>query len=349
MHGNEPSLTSAEPEAILRLSGVSFAHGGQTVLHGIDLALVAGTLTTLLGPSGSGKTTLLRIIAGHLQPAPGTVWLGGQNATHFPPEERGLGMVHQHLALFPHLSARRNVSFGLEVRGMPRREACSRADATLDLVGLEVTARDRLPDTLSGGQKQRVAIGRALAFGPKLLLLDEPFTALDRQLRQQMRGELKRIQRESSVTTLLVTHDQEEALGLSESIIALRDGRVVQQGAPAELYQRPRDPWLAGFLGDANLVTTGFFTRSQPGEVLLVRPEELLPGTRRDHGDGDCPLIGQAHSVSFRGASCLVTFEADGLFWKMLVPGENSPRVGDRIEAILPATAGWNISRGCRP
>lgn len=330
---------------MLRLSGVKFARGSTPILHGIDLDLNPGTLTTLLGPSGSGKTTLLQIIAGHLSPACGTVWIHGRDATRLPPEQRGLGMVHQHLALFPHLSALRNVSFGLEVRGVPKPKAIDKAQATLDLVGLETEASWRLPHTLSGGQRQRVALARALAFDPALLLLDEPFNAMDRHLRDLMRQELKRIQRQSGVTTLLVTHDQEEALGLSDQIVALRQGQIAQTGTPADLYQRPRDPWLAGFLGEANLVPGGGLLGGQPGETLLVRPEWIRLGSADPENSRS--LRGLVESVTFQGAHGLVRFQARGLTWKILMPGNQAPNPGEMLEAYLPAGSAWNIYQEC--
>lgn len=345
MNGNGPSWTRSEPPSMLRLSGVGFKRASTAILHGIDLDLSPGTLTTLLGPSGSGKTTVLQIIAGHLTPVCGTVWIQGRDATRLPPEQRGLGMVHQHLALFPHLSALRNVSFGLEVRGVPKAKAIDKAQATLDLVGLENEASWRLPHTLSGGQRQRVALARALAFDPTLLLLDEPFNALDRHLRDLMRQELKRIQRQSGVTTLLVTHDQEEALGLSDQIVALCQGQVAQAGTPADLYQRPRDPWLAGFLGEANLIPGGGPLGGQPGETLLVRPEWIRLGSVGP--ENSRALRGPVESATFQGSHCLVRFQAMGLTWKILVPGMQAPKPGETLEAHLSAGGAWNIHQGC--
>lgn len=332
---------------MLRVEGVSFAHAARPVLREVSLHLPVGSFTTLLGPSGSGKTTLLQIIAGHVRPASGSVWLEGRDATGLPPEKRGLGLVHQHLALFPHLSVERNVSFGLEVRGVGKVQALRQAHGVLELVALEPELWRRMPCQLSGGQQQRVAIARALAFQPRVLLLDEPFTALDRSLRLQMRGELQRIRQASGVTTLLVTHDQEEAMAVSDTVAVLREGRLVQSGTPGDLYQRPRDAWLAGFLGEANLITTGRFRGASAGELLLVRPEELR--WQVDPGPGDHPLRGPVRSVSFQGAHSLVSFEAEGQVWKILLPGEKTPRVGENLRAVLPACAGWNVTRGQRP
>ncbi|MFM8932329.1 MAG: ABC transporter ATP-binding protein, partial [Gemmataceae bacterium] len=236
MNGSAPCSAAEDAPPLLRLEGVSFSYGPREVLHAISLGLQGGAFTSLLGPSGSGKTTLLQILAGHWKPSRGKVLVDGADATHQPPEARGLGLVHQHLALFPHLTVERNVSFGLEVRGVPLARALEKARATLELVALPADTWRRPPDRLSGGQRQRVAIARALAFGPRALLLDEPFTALDRGLRQRLGAELRRIQRETGVTTLLVTHDQQEALALSDTLVVLREGRLVQAGPPAELY-----------------------------------------------------------------------------------------------------------------
>ena len=343
MYGSAPFLNSDEPGAVLRLEGISFAHGPLRVVDDFSLSLGAGSLTTLLGPSGSGKTTLLQLICGHLTPLSGKIWIGGVAAEGLALEKRGLGVVHQQPGLFPHLSAVRNVSFGLEVRGTGLGEAVRVAEGMLAMTGLEAGAFGRYPHQLSGGQQQRVALARALAFRPGLLLLDEPFNGLDRELRQQMRAELKRIQRECGITTLLVTHDQEEALALSDTVVAMNHGRLVQAGPPSELYRRPRDAWLAGFLGEANLVTVGGYLGGLAGELLLVRPEELqadpLPGADGHH------LKGVVEAVAFYGATCLASFRADGLVWKILVAGEKTPCVGQEIAALLPAGAGWNVTR----
>jgi ABC-type Fe3+/spermidine/putrescine transport system ATPase subunit len=276
----------------------SFARAARAALEEVSLELPAGSLFALLGGSGSGKTTLLRVIGGYLSPARGQVILNGRDVTALPPERRNVGMVFQSYALFPHLSARRNVSFGLEVRGMPRAERHRRVEEALDRVGLPVDARDRRPAALSGGQQQRVALARALVIEPDLLLLDEPLANLDRRLRDQVRGELRQLQRRTGVTTLLVTHDPEEALALADRAGVMASGRLLQAGTPQDLYERPCCPYVARLVGDANLlvveqaapdgltVAGGLriapvpegLGRAVPGDVILVRPGAVRLG-----------------------------------------------------------------------
>lgn len=260
----------------------------------MTLEIPAGSFFALLGASGSGKTTLLKLLGGYLLPGQGRILVGGQDVTTLPPERRQMGMVFQSYALFPHLSARGNVAFGLEVRGLPRAERVRRVEEVLDRVALPPDLRDRKPAALSGGQQQRVALARALVIDPDLLLLDEPLANLDRQLRQQVRGELRALQRRTGVTTLLVTHDQEEALALADCIGIMAHGRLLQVGTPQDVYQRPCCPYVARLLGEANLLTVDQVSAEQivlsglplapapatlrtatPGDVVLVRPEQV--------------------------------------------------------------------------
>ncbi|HWG42012.1 MAG TPA: ABC transporter ATP-binding protein, partial [Gemmataceae bacterium] len=252
----------------LTLQGVGFAFGKTPVLSGISLQLAPGTFFSLLGPSGGGKTTLLKLIGGYLRPTIGDIFLGERNVTTLPPERRDIGMVFQNYALFPHLTARENVSFGLEMRRIPRLEREQRVESMLDRVGLTAAERGRRPAQLSGGQQQRVALARALVLAPNLLLLDEPLANLDRHLREQLRGELKALQRDSGVTALLVTHDRDEALTLADRVGVLAGGRLLQEGDPQEVYQRPRCPFAARLLGDANLFTV----------EAIVSPQVRLEG-----------------------------------------------------------------------
>ncbi|HRI53779.1 MAG TPA: ABC transporter ATP-binding protein, partial [Pseudomonadota bacterium] len=223
-------------------------------MDGVSLELPAGAFFCLLGPSGCGKTTLLRLLGGYLQPDAGRVFIGDEELTNAPPERRGIGMVFQSYALFPHLSARDNVAFGLQARRVPRAARAQRVEEMLDRVGLSAAERDRRPRELSGGQQQRVALARALVIAPRLLLLDEPFANLDRHLRERLRGELKELQRRTGVTTLLVTHDQDEALSLADQVGLMLNGRLLQVDTPQRLYQYPRTPFAARFVGAANLL-----------------------------------------------------------------------------------------------
>ncbi|WP_283178957.1 ABC transporter ATP-binding protein [Gemmobacter sp. 24YEA27] len=257
----------------VKLTGIAKSYGGSPVLTDITVDFPSGSFTSLLGPSGSGKTTLLRIIAGFITPEAGQVTIGGEDVTRIPVWARNIGMVFQSYALFPHMSVRDNVAFGLGRRGVKGAEAKRRVDEALEMVRLPGFA-ERLPKQLSGGQQQRVAMARAIVTGPKVLLLDEPLSALDRRLRQEMQVELLSLQREIGVTTIFVTHDQEEALTLSDQVAILDRGRIVQMGAPAAIYERPATRFAAEFLGDAN-----FFTgRVEGGAITVAAHRITAPG-----------------------------------------------------------------------
>ena len=234
--------------ADLRIDGVAKQYAGRTVLHDMSLELARGEFLSLLGPSGCGKTTLLRIIAGFESPDHGRVFVGGQDITALPASQRRLGMVFQAYSLFPNMTAADNVRFGLRVRRLAAAEQQQRVGAMLELVGLSSHA-DKYPHQLSGGQQQRVALARALAIQPALLLLDEPLSALDAKVRVQLREEIRRIQRDTGVTTVFVTHDQEEALSISDRVAVMHEGRLVQVGAPAAIYQEPAHAFVAQFIG----------------------------------------------------------------------------------------------------
>src|SRR5438067_259830 len=218
------------PQDAVRLEDLTFGYGPTPVVRGVSLAVPPGRLLTLLGPSGCGKTTLLKLVGGYLTPSAGRVVLRQRDVTHLPPEARNAGMVFQNYALFPHLTARQNVAFGLEVHGIARAERDRRVDAMLDRVGLSAAERDRRPAALSGGQQQRVALARALVIEPDVLLLDEPLANLDARLRHDVRGELRRLQKLSALTTIMVTHDQDEAMSVGDRLAVMNAGRVQQVG-----------------------------------------------------------------------------------------------------------------------
>jgi ABC-type Fe3+/spermidine/putrescine transport system ATPase subunit len=243
----------ASPATLLEVRGVSKCFGPRDVLKGICLNIASGEFLTLLGESGSGKTTLLRLIAGFEQPTAGEIWMGGERLDTLPPYKRRVNTVFQHYALFPHLSVRDNVAYGLRVKNTPANEIGGRVDEALRMVKMEEFASSR-PSKLSGGQQQRVALARALVNRPQLLLLDEPLSALDANLRKQMQSELKSLQRELGITFLFVTHDQEEAMALSDRIALLRDGALEQVAAAREIYAHPATAYTAQFIGQTNLL-----------------------------------------------------------------------------------------------
>ena len=235
----------------IEVTGIDKRFGGFVALHDVSLTIPTGQLTALLGPSGGGKSTLLRIIAGLEHPDAGTVVIEGQDATHLPPQRRNVGFVFQHYAAFKHLSVARNVAFGLEIRKRPKAEIKARVDELLHLVHLEQFA-DRKPSQLSGGQRQRMALARALAVEPTVLLLDEPFGALDANVRKELRDWLRRLHDEVPVTTVFVTHDQEEALELADRVVVMSNGKIEQVGTPDEVYETPATPFVYEFLGHVN-------------------------------------------------------------------------------------------------
>lgn len=328
--GTAPS--SAVTEAI-RLEGVSFGYGNGHVVDDVSLAVPAGAFVTLLGPSGCGKTTLLRLLGGYLTPERGQIFLQGREVTALPPNLRQIGMVFQSYALFPHLTVRQNVAFGLEVRGRPTAEVRQQVDAVLERVGLTGVERDRFPAQLSGGQQQRVALARALAFGPPLLLLDEPLASLDRHLREQVRAELCRIHRQSAVTTVMVTHDQDEALASSDIVGVMQSGRLLQVGPPRELYDRPRSAFVARFLGDANLIE-GSRLGMKTSSLVLIRPEQVRIGT-------DWP--GRVTAVAYHGPDLVAEVECRGFDLRIRTRALNELAVGQAISLDLPHEHLWEI------
>lgn len=250
---NSPQQTANSGGVLLEVRGIAKRFGSFDVLKNISLNIASGEFLTLLGESGSGKTTLLRLIAGFEQPSAGEIWMNGERLDALPPHRRRVNTVFQNYALFPHLNARENVAYGLRVKNVPPNEISCRVEEALRMVKMQDFAGVR-PSKLSGGQQQRVALARALINRPQLLLLDEPLSALDANLRKQMQSELKLLQREIGITFLFVTHDQEEAMALSDRIALLRDGALEQIASPREIYVRPATAYTAQFIGQTNLL-----------------------------------------------------------------------------------------------
>jgi len=275
-------------DILVRLQGVRKRYGGVEALGGVDLEIRRGEFFSLLGPSGCGKTTLLRLLAGFETPDAGRIEIGGKDMSGVPPYERPVNTVFQNYALFPHMTVAGNIGFGLRMKGLPREEIRKRVAWALELVDL-VGLEDRYPRELSGGQKQRVALARALVLEPEVLLLDEPLSALDLKLRQELRVELMQLQRRLGTTFIFVTHDQEEALVMSDRIAVMRAGRIEQVGLPDEVYERPRNLFVADFLGRSNFLPArphplgaetplGPLRLRAPLEregLLVIRPEKI--------------------------------------------------------------------------
>jgi sulfate transport system ATP-binding protein len=320
----------------IRAVNVTKRFGNFVALNNVSVEIPTGSLTALLGPSGGGKSTLLRIIAGLEQPDAGKVEIAGEDSTRLPPQRRNVGFVFQHYAAFKHMTVRRNVAFGLEIRKRPKDEIRTRVDELLKLVHLEQFA-DRLPSQLSGGQRQRMALARALAVEPAVMLLDEPFGALDAKVRKELRDWLRRLHDEVHVTTVFVTHDQEEAMDVADEIVVINDGIVEQVGTPDELYDRPANDFVMSFLGP--VTTLG---------GKLVRPHDLEVFTGPEPGTVPAKVI----RLVRLGFEVRVDAVADGEeLWVQLTRGE-ADRLGlaagteVHLRAMeTPATQGVDTAR----
>jgi putative spermidine/putrescine transport system ATP-binding protein len=318
----ETTRTETRPSLEVRLENLTRRYGTTTALDGLSLTMAPGELVALLGPSGCGKTTALRLLAGLEEADSGRVLIGGKDVTNVPANRRDVGMVFQAYSLFPHMTALQNVMFGLQLHKVGSQERRERARQMLDLVGLAAHA-NKFAHQMSGGQQQRVALARALAIRPKVLLLDEPLSALDAKVRSRLRDEIRRVQLEVGITTLFVTHDQEEALAIADRVGVMQVGKLEQLGPPTEIYSRPATPFVAEFVGLTNRI---------PGQVragaVEVRGTEL-PLVQKDvptgpavalvrpeavsiTGDGDAssgPLMGTVIAVAFLGATSRVTVD----------------------------------------
>jgi iron(III) transport system ATP-binding protein len=291
--------------AAIELRNVSKRYGDVSAVHDVSFAIAASTLVTLLGPSGCGKTTLLRIIAGLELPTAGTIRIGDADVTRVPAADRDVSMVFQSYALFPHMSVEENVGYGLSVSGMSKAQARERTRAALTTVGL--TGLDqRLPSELSGGQQQRVAVARALVLEPSVLLFDEPLSNLDARLRRQMRDEIRDLQRRLGLTVVYVTHDQSEALAVSDRIIVMNKSVIAQEGAPRELYARPKDLFVARFMGEANQVR-GVLRRDDEsqGELTLGPVRLSVPHYGMADGEVDVAIRPEAITIRPVGTTAL--------------------------------------------
>jgi spermidine/putrescine transport system ATP-binding protein len=344
----------------IRIEGVSKRFGGHVAVDDVDLAIEQGEFFSILGPSGCGKTTTLRMLAGFEVPSEGRILLEGQPVEKVPPYERDVNMVFQSYALFDHLDIADNVAFGLKRRKVPKQEIEQRVRDALELVGLAERARARTNE-LSGGQRQRVALARALVNQPKVLLLDEPLGALDLKLRKQMQVELKQIQREVGITFVYVTHDQEEALSMSDRIAVMQQGRIAQCGPPEDIYEHPSGEFVAGFIGISNLlegtVEDGGTVRIATGDQLpvalpegvgagdtvniSVRPEKIA--VDEEVGDGMVALEGTIEARVYLGVMTQITVSlGDGAHLVALEQATYRARADDRWEPGMKVKLGWH-------
>lgn len=308
---------AAQGEGGSLMSGVTLDHvtkrfGLNKGVENVHIEIRSGEFFTFLGPSGCGKTTTLRMIAGFYFPTEGKIWFGDRDVTHVPPHKRNTGMVFQNYALFPHMTVFENVAFGLQVRKRPRQEIRERVERVQRLVRLEGYGERRI-DQLSGGQQQRVALARALVIEPQILLLDEPLSNLDAKLREETRFEIKRLQQELGITTIYVTHDQAEAMAMSDRIMVMRDGEVQQVGSPAEIYHQPVNRFVASFIGETNLLE-GTVEAIAGGEVQVRVGQDVLLTGRKENASPQCRLkIGATVTISIRPEAIREVAQESGL------------------------------------
>jgi putative spermidine/putrescine transport system ATP-binding protein len=328
--------------ALIEIRELSKSFGSVRAVSNISIEIDSGEFITLLGPSGSGKTTVLRMIAGFENPDDGVILLDGEDITDLPPFDRDINTVFQDYALFPHMTVQENVEYGLRTRGVPKVERANQAKVAIESVKLAHVA-ERLPHQLSGGQRQRIALARALVLRPKVLLLDEPLGALDRQLREEMQSELKRIQREAAITFVFVTHDQEEAMRMSDRIVVFNEGRIEQIGTPEEVYERPATKFVATFLGISNILE-GELVRKLNGDTtaLSIRPERiLLRPIGTPISSDESGIEGVVTEVAYLGANTVYLVQTDlghrisitMLNQALPVQGAR-PGTGDRVLAV---------------
>jgi putative spermidine/putrescine transport system ATP-binding protein len=353
---SEVILQDAAPD--LLLEGVSKAYGDVAAVDDISFEVRRGQFYSLLGPSGCGKTTTLRLVAGFERADAGRILLAREDITDTPPNRRRVNTVFQHYALFPHLTVEDNVSYGLRQRKLGRGEVAARLDEALRTVRLE-DLRGRYPRELSGGQQQRVALARALAGSPTLLLLDEPLSALDAKIRVELRSEIRRIQQQLGITTIYVTHDQEEALSISDRIVVMSAGNIEQIGTPFEIYNFPQTPFAASFVGHLNLlpvtvvdathadfnghiIELGQATKFEKGKHarLASRPEEFRLG----QAEGRNMIDGTVESVTFLGSIVRTRVDLGGAFVSVDLFNERQltlPQIGEKVTVSFPSHACW--------
>lgn len=325
--------------SFIEINNLRKSFGNTEVLHGLNLKIARGQLATLLGPSGCGKSTLLRAIAGLNSIDEGEIIIDGKRVDGLAPKDRGLGMVFQHYALFPNMNVLDNVKFGLEMKGVDKKTRDTEAKKMIDLVGL-TGKEEAYPANLSGGQQQRVALARSLVTKPDVLLLDEPLSALDAQIRVQLRGLIKSLQAELGITVILVTHDQEEAMSMSDYIFVMNQGHIVQEGSPTYIYRHPQSEFATRFIGDYNL-----FTKEEAAAMgaddhaeysyVAIRPEVLSL-----EAVGDAYVYeGKVIRTSMRGSIYRLYIELDGkkmLKLDQLNRSANMRRVGDKVTVYMP-------------
>lgn len=315
----------------LDLKGISKSYGNKTVVDNVDLSIGVGEFVCILGPSGCGKTTLLRILAGLIEPDFGEILLDGRDLAKVPARNRGFGIVFQSYSLFPNMTAFENIAYGLKVRRRPTEEIRNRVLELLDMIGLPGSG-SKLPDQLSGGEQQRIALARAIAVEPALLLLDEPLSALDVQVRVSLRRQIRALHNRLRIPTLMVTHDQEEAMEMADRIVCMNQGHIEQIGTPRDLYQSPSSPFVAGFIGSINLLPGSIAVRAlqknkmSTESLIGIRPESIRL-TEPSGAEGE--LIGSITAMSYLGGTLRIVIDVQG----------------HEVIAVIPPDATWQVGK----
>ena len=325
----------------VKLENLSYYYKDKKAVDDISLSLHSGKFLTILGPSGCGKTTVLKLIGGYLSPAKGSIFIDNIDVTSTDACSRKIGMVFQNYALFPHLSARKNIAFPLEIRRLPKNECIKKVDAISELIGLNQKELERNPSELSGGQQQRVALARALVFEPHLLLLDEPLANLDKELRTKLRSELRRLQKDIKITTIMVTHDHEEALSNSDFIGVMNQGKLMQINDPKIIYDNPHSVFVANFLGETNIIPANLLNISRSA-MAHIRPEKI----KIENYASECnwKKKGTITAITFMGADFLIELITnEGAQFKILSRNPPLFSVGSTITMGIDIESVWLI------
>ena len=325
----------------IKLENLTYYYKDKKAVDNISLSLHSGKFITILGPSGCGKTTVLKLIGGYLSPTKGSIFIDETDITSSSACSRKIGMVFQNYALFPHLSARKNIAFPLEIRKLPKNECEKKVDAISELIGLTQKEIERKPSELSGGQQQRVALARALVFEPHLLLLDEPLANLDKVLKTKLRSEIQKLQKEVNVTTIMVTHDHEEALSNSDLIGVMDQGKLMQVNNPKIIYDNPNSVFVATFLGVTNIIPANFFNISKSGKAH-IRPEKIKIGNEAN--ECNWKKNGIITGITFMGADFLIDLTTnEGVHFKILTRDQSSFPLGSTITIGIDIESIWLI------
>ena len=325
----------------IKIENLTYCYKEKKAVDNISLSLHSGKFLTILGPSGCGKTTILKLIGGYLSPTNGSIFIDDIDITATDACSRKIGMVFQNYALFPHLSARKNIAFPLEIRHIPKNECIKKVDAIIELIGLSQKEIERNPSELSGGQQQRVALARALVFQPHLLLLDEPLANLDKILRTKLRNEIRRLQKEINITTIMVTHDHEEALSNSDLIGIMNQGKIIEINDPKIIYNNPNSVFVANFLGETNIIPANLFNKSISG-MAHIRPEKI----KIENYATECnwQTKGIINSISFIGADFIIDLITnEGVKFKILSRDPPLFPIGSTITMGIDLESVWLI------